>query len=402
MSGSREVRGARWHSSGLASKALIAGIVGLILCIIGVVVDPGRAFAAYLFAYVTILTTVLGALILVMMSHVTAARWFTVLRKLTLSVTASLPALAVLVLPVLLGVQRLYPWAHASSLPPDMRKLALHRQAWLNIPFFLVRAIIYVAVFAVCGEVLRRWAARENHVSRGADVVMVLRQQRRLSAIGLVVLGLTLTMVAFDWLMPLDTEWYSTVYGVYVFAGGFVAALGVIALLAYIVARSGGALDGSVSDEHFGALGKLMLTFVIFWAYIAFSQFLIIWIGDIPADSSWYFVRGSGSWGTLGMIVVIGQFAIPFVLLLSRTLKRQPRSLAAIGAWLVVMHVLDVYWLVLPAFSPSGIRVSWIDLSALLMVGGLATASAARRVRGHSAVPVNDPYFAQAVHYVEP
>ena len=231
---------------------------------------------------------------------------------------------------------------------------------------------------------------------------MVLQQQRRASAIGLVVVGLTLTMVAFDWLMPLDTEWYSTVYGVYVFAGGFVSALGVIALLAYIAARSGSALDGSVSDEHFGALGKLMLTFVIFWAYIAFSQFLIIWIGDIPADSSWYLVRGSGSWGTLGVIVVIGQFAIPFILLLSRALKRQPRTLAAIGAWLVVMHVLDVYWLVLPAFSSSGMRVSWMDLSALLMVGGFATAAAARRVRGHVAVPVNDPYFAQAVHYVEP
>ena len=402
MGGAREGRTARWHSSGVAWKALIAGVAGLLLCMAGVAVDPTRAFAAYLFAYVTVLTMVLGALILVMISHVTAARWFTVLRKLTLAVTASLPVLAVLVLPVLFGVQRLYPWAHAASLSGELRRLALHRQAWLNVPFFVARAIIYVVVVAACGEMLRRWAARENHVSRGADVVMVLQQQRRASAIGLVVVGLTLTMVAFDWLMPLDTEWDSTVYGVYVFAGGFVSALGVIALLAYIGARSGSALDGSVSDEHFGALGKLMLTFVIFWAYIAFSQFLIIWIGDIPADSSWYLVRGSGSWGALGVIVVIGQFAIPFILLLSRALKRQPRTLAAIGAWLVVMHVLDVYWLVLPAFSSSGMRLSWMDLSALLMVGGFATAAAARRVRGHVAVPVNDPYFAQAVHYVEP
>lgn len=402
MTGLVDGRSARWHSSTLAKMALIAGIVGLGLCVVGLVVDPRRAFAAYLFAYVTVLTMILGALIQVMTSHVTAARWFTVLRRLTLCVTASLPVLAVLVLPVLLGVQDIYPWAHASSLPPELRKLATHRQAWLNVPFFVVRAIIYVIIFAACGEMLRRWAAKENHVSRGPDVVMVLRRQRRASAVGLIVVGLVLTLVAFDWLMPLDTQWYSTVYGVYVFAGGFVSALGLVASLAYVAARSGGALSTSVSAEHFGALGKLMLTFVIFWGYIAFSQFLIIWIGDIPADSSWYVVRGSGSWGTLGLTVVIGQFAIPFILLLSRSLKRQPRALAGIGAWLVLMHVLDVYWLVLPAFNPSGISVSWMDLSALLMVGGFATAAAARRVRGHAAVPINDPYLGQALNYVEP
>jgi hypothetical protein len=402
MSGSAEGRKARWHSSGIAVRALIAGLVGLVLCIIALYSNPRRALASYLFAYVTVLTLVLGALIQVMISHVTAARWFTVLRKLTLCVTASLPALAVLVLPVVFGAPQLYPWAHAASLSPSMQKLVEHRQAWLNVPFFSGRAIAYVVIFAVCGEMLRRWAARENHVSHTVEVVMVLRRQRRTSAIGLVVVGLTLTLVAFDWLMPLDTEWYSTVYGVYVFAGGFVSALGMIALLAFLSVRSGGALDGSVSAEHFGALGKLMVTFVIFWAYIAFSQFLIIWIGDIPADSSWYVVRGSGSWGTLALIVVIGQFAIPFVLLLSRTLKRHPPALAAIGAWLVVMHVLDVYWLVLPAFDPSGIGISWMDFSALLMVGGLATAFAAYRVRGHAAIPVNDPYIMQAVHYAEP
>ena len=402
MNGSVEGRAARWHSSAIALKALIVGVIGLVLCTIGLLADPRRAVAAYLFAYVAVLTMVLGALIQVMISHVTAARWFTVLRKLTLTVTASLPMLAVLLLPVLFGVHRLYPWAHAASLSPAMRKLAVHRQAWLNVPFFVVRAIAYVIIFAACGEMLRRWAARENHVSRGAEVVMVLRRQRRASAIGLVVVGLTLTLVAFDWLMPLDTEWYSTIYGVYVFAGGFVAALGLVALLAYISTRNGGALDGSVSEEHFGALGKLMLTFVIFWAYIAFAQFLIIWIGDIPADSSWYVVRGSGSWGMLGLFVVIGQFAIPFVLLLSRTLKRQPRALAAVGVWLVVMHVLDVYWLVLPAFDPSGMKLSWMDPAALLMVGGFATAAAARMVRGHAAIPVNDPYITQAIRYVEP
>jgi hypothetical protein len=392
----------RWRAPALVRNAAIAGAIGLVLWLIGVVLEPRRAMASYLFAYVTVLTLVLGALIQVMTSHVTGAHWFTVLRRLTLTVTASLPALALLLVPVLIGVHRIYPWADPVHLSGEAQRLAAHRAPWLNVPFFTARAVLYVLIFAACGEMLRRWALREDATSRSVDAVAALRRQRRISAAGLILVGLALTLVAFDWLMPLDPMWYSTVYGVYVFAGGFVAALGLIAVLANASAKSGGALDGTVTPDHFGALGKLMLTFVIFWGYIAFSQFLIIWIGDIPADSSWYVVRASGSWGTLGLIVAIGQFAIPFVLLLSRALKRDPAILAAIGAWLVLMHVLDVYWLVVPAFEPAGLHAHWLDVAALLMVGGLTTACAAWRARGHMALPLRDPYLAESVGYAEP
>ncbi len=392
----------RWGAGSLARNAAIVGVVGLVLWIIGVIVNPHQAFASYLFAYVCALTIAVGALLQVMMSHVTGARWFTVLRRLTLTISAALPALAVLVIPVLVGVRMLYPWAHPATLSAEAQKLALHRQPLFNVPFFIIRAVIYVVLFAVFGEILRRWSRREDTMLSDASVVATVHRQRQFSAFGLIVVGLALSCVAFDWLMPLDPLWYSTVYAVYVFAGGFLAALGLVALIADLSVRSGGALAGTVTPAHFGALGKLMITFVIFWLYIAFSQYLVIWIGDIPADSSWYVVRGAGSWGALGLIIAFGQFAIPFVLLVSRAIKRRPAALAAIGAWLVFMHVLDVYWLVLPAFHPSGFTVGWTDLAALLMVGGLATSNAAYRVRGGVALPVNDPYLAQAVSYVEP
>ena len=396
------VRQKRWAAGSVARNAAIVGVVGLVLWIIGVIADPRQAFASYLFAYVWALTIAVGALLQVMMSHVTGARWFTVLRRLTLTISAALPALAVLVIPVLLGVRLLYPWAHPATLSAEAQKLALHRQALFNVPFFTVRAVIYVILFAAFGEIMRRWSRREDKMSGDASIVAAVHRQRRFSAFGLIVVGLLLSCVAFDWLMPLDPLWYSTVYAVYVFAGGFLASLGLVALVADLSVRSGGALAGIVTPEHFGALGKLMITFVIFWLYIAFSQYLVIWIGDIPADSSWYVVRGVGSWGVLGLIIAFGQFAIPFVLLVSRPIKRRPAALAAIGAWLVFMHILDVYWLVLPAFHPTGFTVSWMDLAALLMVGGLATSFAAYRVRGGVALPVNDPYLPQAVSYVEP
>ena len=392
----------RWSVGTLARNSAIVGVIGLVLWIIGVIVDPRQAFASYLFAYTCALTIAVGALLQVMMSHVTGARWFTVLRRLTLTISASLPALAVLVIPVLIGVRMLYPWAHPASLSVEAQKLAIHRQALFNVPFFVIRAVIYVIIFVLFGELLRRWSIREDRMPPNANVVETLRRQRRLSAGGLIAVGLVLSCVAFDWLMPLDPLWYSTVYAVYIFAGSILAALGLVALIADVSARSGGALAGTVTPAHFGALGKLMITFVIFWFYIAFSQFLVIWIGDIPADSSWYVVRAAGSWGVLGLVVAFGQFAIPLVFLLSRAIKRRPTALGAIGAWLVIIHVLDVYWLVLPAFHTTGIRVSWIDGAALLMVGGLATAAAAWRASGHVSLPVNDPYLPQSVRYVEP
>jgi hypothetical protein len=390
-----------WDVAAIARNAAMVGVIGLVLFILGVLTDRRRAMASYLFAYVSVLTIAVGALIQVMIANVTAARWFAVLRRLTLLVTASLPALAVLLLPVLLGARLLYPWADPIALSPEAQTLAAHRAVWFNVPFFTIRAILYVVVFAACGESLRRYAMREDETTAGAEVIAIARRQRTLSALGLVLSGVALTFVAFDWLMPLDPLWYSTVYGVYVFAGGFIAALGLIAFIAKTSA-SGGALNESVTSEHFGALGKLMLTFVIFWVYIAFAQFLIIWIGDIPDDSSWYVIRAAGSWGIFGLAIVVGQFAIPFVLLLSRALKRSPRVLGAIGAWLVLMHLLDVYWLVLPAFYPRGIDVSWLDFSAVLMIGGFSTACAAWRARGHWALPIHDPYLEQSVNYVEP
>jgi hypothetical protein len=390
-----------WHVTAIARNAAIVGVIGLVFFIIGVMTDRRHAMASYLFAYVAALTIAVGALIQVMIANVTAARWFTVLRRLTLVATASIPALAILLIPVLLGIHILYPWAHPATLSAEARKLAMHRAPWFNVPFFTIRAIIYVLILIAFGEALRRSAIREDESASREEVVAAATRQRKLSALGLVLSGLAITFVAFDWLMPLDPLWYSTVYGVYVFAGGFVAALGLVAVIANASSRRG-ALDGVVTAEHFGALGKLTLTFVIFWVYIAFAQFLIIWIGDIPADSSWYVIRAAGSWGVLGIAIVAGQFAIPFVLLLSRTLKRRPRVLAGIGAWLVLMHLIDVYWLVLPAFYPDGIRVSWLDLAAVLMVGGLSTACAAWRARGGWALPIRDPYLEPSVNYVEP
>jgi len=337
----------------------------------------------------------------VMISYVTGARWFTVLRRLALDVTGALPVLVLLALPLFVGVLAIYSWTTPSALPQEARAVIERKSAWLNAPLFVVRGIVYLAVWVGIGTTLRRWSLRQDALTGEVSAAAWCRL-RRLSAGGLVAVGLTLTFASFDWLMSLEPTWYSTVYGVYVFAGGLLAALGLIAILGHAASRPGGPLEAAITREHFGALGKLLLTFAIFWAYIAFSQFLIIWIGDVPLDASWYVARAAGSWGTLALVVVAGQFALPFVLLLSRELKRRPALMAALGWILLTMHVLDTYWLVLPALHPLGVSLSWLDAAALLMVGGFATAAAAWRSRGRAALPLGDPYVGVAMRYVEP
>ncbi len=389
------------HGDRLVRGGAGIGMVGLVLWVVGVLIEPRQALTSYLFAYASVVTVIVGALIQVMISHVTGAHWFTVLRRLTTDLTGAMPALGVLALPILFGAPILYSWATPEALSVHARDLVLRKQAWLNVPFFIVRGAVYVTVWLASSEVLRRWSLAQDHTT-GDDTVVLTRRQRRISAVALVAVGLTLTFAAFDWLMSLEPTWYSSIYGAYVFAGGFLAALGVIAVIAYVESRPGMPLDGSVTPEHFGALGKLLLTFVMFWGYIAFSQYFIIWIGDMPADVSWYVWRTSGSWGTLALVVAIGQFAIPFVLLLPRAPKRRPRLLAAIGAWLILMHLLDVYWLVLPALRPTAVHVSWLDFTSLLMIGGFTTATARWRARSHTAIPVADPYLPIALAYREP
>jgi hypothetical protein len=375
--------------------------LGLIAWLVGLLIDPRQALIAYLFAYGTVATLVIGALIQIMLSHITGAHWFTAIRRTALSVASATPAVAILVLPILLGVHSLYSWATPSALSRDVYTSVLHRHAWLSVPSFAIRTVIYVAAWTAVSAILRRWSLRQDTASTDETLVTITRAQRRTSAIGIVIVGFTLTFASFDWFMSLEPMWYSTIYGVYIFAGGFLAALGLIATLTYLASRNGNVLSSVTTPEHFGALGKLLLTFVIFWGYIAFSQYFIIWIGDIPADAAWYVTRTSGSWGILAFAIVIGQFAIPFVLLLPYALKRRPAVLATIGAWIVLMHLFDIYWVIIPAIHPSGISISWLDLAALLFVGGSVTATAAWRARTRAAIPGGDPYLPNSIRYTE-
>ena len=376
---------------------LAAAVLGAALCVVGIFVDPARTAAAYLVAYMACLAVVLGTLAMVMIARVTGATWFVVLRRQAEEVIATLPVFAVLLLPILLGVHVLYPWAaQGPALDPEVRRAIFAKGAYLNVPFFLIRSIVYLATWIALGELLRRTSLAQD---RG-DSMAIERRMRNLSAIGLVAFALTLSFAAFDWMMSLTPAWYSTIYGVDYFAGAMVGALALLAMLA-VRARRRGELPESVGANQLHALAKLLLTFVLFWVYIGFSQLIVIWSAEIPAERVWYTVRMRGGWYALGAVLVAGHFVIPFCALLIRSVKRSAVAMASLGALLLLMHYLDIYWMLMPSAPHGGGWGGgyWLDVGALLLVAGVASTVWALR-RGHeSPMPVGDPELAASLLY---
>ena len=332
--------------------AAVAFAIALLLIVIGLLAAPRQTGISLLTMWAAGLTVVLGALILLMVGAVTHALWLEPWVPMLMRITQALPGFAVLLVPILLVTRHLYPWAGASiHLTPEESAQLRSVGAWFSPGFFVARAIGYFAAWIVVARLFRRGPAA---------------RRKAISAMGLIVVGITQTFAAFDWLMSLTARWYSTVYGIYYFAGGFLAVLGLLAILAERADR-GRPLDHQTPRIHYRSLGLMLLTMVIFWAYIAFAQLLIIWIADVPREITWWLPRIRGSWGGVGLVLLVGHFIIPLVMLLSADIKRDPRRLARLGAWLLLMHVVDIYWVVEPA-SSLGAAPHWQDFVSLVLI----------------------------------
>jgi hypothetical protein len=384
-----------FQGSARASRvALVSLALGAVLLLAGAFTAPERLYLSYLTAYAYAVSIAAGALLFLMTVHTMRAGWPVVVRRLVEAIVAALPLLALLSLPLLLGLGRLYPWVHHADIAVERDRLLVERKLpYLNVPFFLVRSVLYLASWILAGELLRRWSlARDRDLGVDAE-----SRAYRFSAGFLPVIGVTLSFAAFDWLMSLTPTWFSTMFPVYYFAGGFLAALALITALAYS-ASTAGRLPG-MSASHYYALGRLLLAFVIFWAYAAYFQFFIQWIADEPEEVTYYIDRSRGPWLTVSVVLVVVQFVIPFFLLLSYYLKRRPPQLAAVAVWILCAHYIDVHWMVMPSAVPDGPAYHWLDLGALLSVGGASVLFALARMRGEALLPVNDPALARGLRY---
>ncbi len=351
---------------------LAIGVVASVLTLAGAVVDPRRALLGWIAAYGLAAATVLAAAILVMTLHVTGARWWLVLRDVFHAIVGTTPLLVLLFVPIGAAYSLAYPWATApASLPASQR-------TWNEPTFFLARAAVYLMTWTTLAALLCRTERPER--------------LRTISAIGLPVVAFTLTFAAFDWLMSLQPGWSSNVYGVYVFTSGLIAALSLVAIGAW--ARQG------ASPDHVSAVGRLLLTAVILWTYIGFFQLLLVWIADLPQESTFYAARSHGVWAGVGVVLGVGRFVLPFLALLSRPLKRSPRLLAAVGVWLLATSIVDFTWLALPS---GGVELTPARLLPFLGVGGLFWAYGAHRLaRGATAPFPARPVIEDALRYRSP
>jgi hypothetical protein len=372
--------------------AAAIGVLGAIAMAIGFATSPAQAAFSYLTAWTYALSIAIGALIFLMIGHAIDARWTIVFQRFTEAVASSLPVLAVLFLPIVLSIEWLYPWASPSpGLDPETAAKLAHKAPYLNTTFWVVRSGVFLVAWIVLAELLARWSARF------ASSPIAIVRARALSAAGLPAVALTLTFASFDWLMSLTPLWYSTIFGLLYWSGGFVAALSLIAVIAH-QARRVPAVAAAIRGSHTGALGRMMLAFLIFWGYMEFAQGIIIWLANKPEEVPWYIARGAAQWGGVFAVLVVGHFAIPFFVLLNKALKRRPHLLALTGLWIVVMHYIDIYWLTMPVLHAT-LAIHWLDVAAPCAVLGLATAATAARPRNRCAFAGDDPRLPAALAY---
>jgi hypothetical protein len=383
--------------------ALVVSVLGWLGLGIGFSIDRVGSYFAYLTAFAFVASIALGALIFLMTTYVVNARWNVAIRRLNESIVSVFPLLAILFVPIAFGLNDLYVWA---APPPDLPEHELHllhhKQAYLNQPFFLLRSGGYFVLWISSAFLLCRWSLRRDAlgVAPAPASADEHARERVFSSALLPLVALALTFAAFDWLMSLQPFWVSTIFGVYYFAGGFVASFGLLSLLAYAAQRSAAA--DVIRPAHFHALGRLMFGFTIFWAYIAFFQALLIALPDRPEETVFYLRRLAGGWDVSTALLGIVRFVVPFFLLLPRRIKFNGRAMAMLGAWILAGHYLDMYWLVMPMYDAHGPLPNLWDLSALCAVAGLSTAFAAWRLQGRAIVPMGDPLLPQSIEYRSP
>jgi hypothetical protein len=382
----------------IAQRSLIIGVIGLALCLGGAAATSNLAlfFRSYLVAYVFWIGIALGCLALLMVQYLSGGAWGLVIRRLLESASRTFPLLALLFVPLLIGMGSLYEWTHLETITNEgVKKLLKHKEPYLNVPFFIGRTVFYFAVWL--------WMAwRLNHWSRRQDEAPDPKLQRLLqdrSGPGLLLYGLTVTFAAVDWVMSLNAEWYSTIFGLLLMAGQGLSALAFVIAMAVLLAKRE-PMSQVYQPRHFHDLGKLMLALNMLWAYFSFSQFLIIWSGNLPEEIPWYLERLKGGWGYLGLALVLFHFALPFALLLSRDLKRNGRKLAAVALVVIIMRGVDLIWMIAPEFAKHGEQHAADYLmyaAAPFGIGGIWLWWFIRQLRSRPLLPLNDPHLDEAI-----
>jgi hypothetical protein len=377
------------------TRSLIGGIVGLLLTALGIFfTSPNQFYRSYLWAYIFVVALSLGPLAWLMLQYITGGAWGVVIRRPCEAAARTVPMLAALFLPLVAGINNLYPWAHANIVAADPG--LQHKQPYLNVPFFLIRAALYFAGWMLLSRYFNRWSLEED--AENGEGHARARKMAALAGPGLLFWGFSVTFMVIDWILSLDPKWFSTIFGMLFIANQALTAMAFLITLMVLLSYRR-PMSQILTARHLHDLGKFLLALVMVWAYFSFSQFLIIWAGNLPEEIPWYLTRLNGGWQYVALVLVLGHFALPFALLLSRDLKRNFKLLARFAVFILFMRAVDTFWLVAPNFSPGSFHVSWMDITAPIGLVGLWLAYFLAQLEKRPLMPLNDPHLEEALEH---
>ena len=382
--------GHSWNRIPLIGAA--AAAIGIVICAVLGMGNPKQFFFSWMVAFLYFQTLVLGALFFVLIQYAAQGGWGVVLRRIGETVFAVVPVMALMFVPLLFGLHDLYEWSHADAAQHDA--LLQWKSPYLNTQFFLIRMVLFFGIWSFIAFVYFRGSSGQDVTGDPA----VSARLRKFAGPGIIVMALTSSFAGIDWIMSLTPHWYSTMFGVYFFAGSFIGFIALLSVVA-VAMRAAGLLEAVISVEHLHDVGKLLFAFTSFWAYIAFSQFFLVWYANLPEETVWFKARLEGSWQAISIFLMAGHFGIPFFYLMGRDVKRRGATLALGGAWMLLMHFMDLYWQVMPTLHPAGFSPSLLDVGAFLAVGGVFVAATSWLMRRQALVPLRDPRIAESLAF---
>lgn len=377
------------HVGGRFLGLVAAALAAFVAIFFGAAADPDQFAFSYLFAFTFFFTICMGGLFWILVHHAVDAEWSVVVRRQMENIASMLFVMAILFLPLVFVAPRLWKWM---TVPAGQDILLDEKWPYLTTWFFWLRAAFYFAFFVLAATWLRANSILQDR--DGAPRYTVFN--RKITFASLPLFAVCLTFSAIDWLMGLDYHWFSTMWGVYVFAGTALSSMCVLVLLITAL-RGAGYFENVISLEHYHTMGKLMFAFTVFWAYIGFSQYMLIWYANIPEETVYFLRRNTESWQILSTGLVVGHFFVPFLLLLPNPGKRKPAYLCGMAVWILLMHLLDIYVVVLPALHQAGVVVSWMDFACLAAIGCTLAAVFLKRLGDAPLWPLRDPRLPQSI-----
>lgn len=375
-------------------KTVIAVCIflGLAGFVVGLMRDPSRVWMAYLISFFYFVSLALGGLFFTAIQHVTKAGWSVNIRRLCESYTAFLPFAAIAAGVFLVGAPKLYLWLDSAKVAQD--HLLQHKAGYLNGTFFVVRLFIFFAIWLLFSKLMVGGSIKQDSTGDQKITLSMVKY----GVIFLLLFALSYSFFSVDLLMSVEPHWFSTIYGVYCFAGMFQITMATTILL-IIYLQKKGLLAGFVDDNHMHDLGKFLFAFTVFWAYVAFSQYMLIWYANLPEETGFIMTRTEGAWLPVSLLLLVGKFIVPFLALLPRWAKRTPMHLAAVSVWLLIMQFVDLYWLVYPAYFEEHIKFGLYEVLIFMGFMGLFLLAMTRFLSRNHLVPIKDPRIQESLHH---